>query len=357
MTLLPNPPAGAECHSRMTAPIRVNRPPARWAVALAFALVYLSWGTTFFAIRAGVHSYHLPPALFSGVRVALAGLILMTYLAVRGERLLMPGRDFAGVMAAGMLMFVGGNGLLTFGLDDLPSGMAAVLGATTPLGMAVLEWFWPQGERLGPVGWAGLLVGLGGVFLLMAPELQQAHGLGDMRGPLLILGSSACWSLGSVLLHHQRAREAHLAAAAYQMVLGGGGLALLGLVFGEATELTPDQLSAGAVGSFVYLLIFGSLVGYVSFNWLLAHVPTPLVGTYAYVNPVVAVIIGTLVGHEPLTGWLVAGLVVILAAVALVRSGRKEPAGHRPPAPALPEGRPPSARTFSDLPSAGRTRT
>src|SRR2546421_89494 len=136
----------------MSDPVQPEPRPARWMIVLAFALVYVSWGTTFFAIRAGVHSYHLPPALFSGLRVGL-------------------------------------------------------------------------------VGWVGLFVGLGGVFLLMAPELQQAHGVHELRGPLLILGSSACWSLGSVVLHHQRPSASHLAAAAYQMVLGGGGLALLGLAF------------------------------------------------------------------------------------------------------------------------------
>jgi drug/metabolite transporter (DMT)-like permease len=329
MTLLPRNPVGAETRARMSDPVKPDHRPARWAIVLAFALVYLSWGTTFFAIRAGVHSYHLPPALFSGCRVGLAGVLLLTYLTLRGERLTMPGRDFAWVVAAGLLMFVGGNGLMTVALTAMPSGMAAVLGATTPLGMAVLEWFWPHGERLGLVGWVGLFVGLGGVFLLMAPELQQAHDVHELRGPLLILGSSACWSLGSVILHHQRPNASHLAAAGYQMVLGGGGLALLGLALGEAAELTPDMFSAGALGTFVYLLVFGSLIGYTAFNWLLGNAPTPLVGTYAYVNPVVAVCIGTVLGHEPLTGWLVAGLVVILAAVALVRSGRKEPAALR----------------------------
>jgi drug/metabolite transporter (DMT)-like permease len=305
--------------------------PALWSLALAFGLVYVSWGTTFYVIRAGVHDYHLPPALFGGVRVALAGVCLLAFLALRGEPLRFPGREFAWVVVAGLLMFVGGNGLLTFALDPLPSSVAAVLGATMPLWMAVVEWFWPGGERLGPVGWLGLFVGLGGVLLLLLPDLRETRDIGRFTGLALITGSSGCWAIGSVVIHHKRSGGSHLAAAAYQMLLGGGSLAVLGLLFGEAGQLNRDMLTAGAIGTFVYLLLVGSLVGFVAFNWLLGHVSTPLVGTYAYVNPLMAVLVGHLLGHEALTGWLVGGLVIILAGVALVRGGGRQSSESVPP--------------------------
>jgi drug/metabolite transporter (DMT)-like permease len=298
-----------------------NARPLAWSVALAFGLVYLSWGTTYYAIRAGVYYCKLPPALFGGVRVGLAGVLLLGYLRWRGEGLRLPAREFAWVAAAGLLIFVGGNGLITFALGDVPSSLAAVLVAATPLWMAICEWFWPRGERLSAIGWLGLFVGLGGVLLLMVPDLRATPSVRQLSGLFLVLGSSACWSLGSILLRHRRPSGSHLAAAAYEMILGGGGLALIGLAVGEAAQLTRDKLTTAAVGSFVYLLVVGSLIGFVAFNWLLGHVPTPLVGTYAYVNPVIAVIIGTVIGDEPLTGWLVGGLIVILAGVALVRAG------------------------------------
>src|SRR5262249_1451748 len=150
-------------------PFSSRSSPARWNIILAFALVYLSWGTTYFAIRAGVHTYRLPPALFGGARVCLAGLLLLCYLRLPVERLRLARRGFYSALLAGVLMFVGGNGFITFALDRVPSGVAAVLVATTPLWIALLETLWPGGERLGALGWLGLFAGLGGVLFLYAP--------------------------------------------------------------------------------------------------------------------------------------------------------------------------------------------
>src|SRR5437870_8051423 len=141
----------------------IHRRPATWRLMLAFSVVYVSWGTTYFAIRAGVHTEHLPPALFGGVRVALAGWLLLAFLALRGESLRMPKSEFFWVLLSGLLLFVGGNGLITFALDNVPSGVTAVLVAATPLWVAVMEWLWPGGDRLSARGWLGLLIGLGGV--------------------------------------------------------------------------------------------------------------------------------------------------------------------------------------------------
>jgi drug/metabolite transporter (DMT)-like permease len=296
-----------------------------WSVVLAFALVYLSWGTTYFAIRQGVHAEKLPPALFGGVRVSLAGWLLLAYLGLRGERLGMPRREFFWVALSGLLLFVGGNGLITVALDKVPSGVTAILVASTPLWMAVMEMAWPKGDRLGVGGWLGLLLGLGGVVLLLWPKSEEAAQLFQNAGPLLVIGSTLFWALGSLVLRYRKRSGSHLAAAAYQMILGGTSLALIGVVLGEVRELTPERFTWGAYTSFFYLLIVSSLVGFVAFNWLLGHVRAALVSTYAYVNPLIAILVGWLLGGEDLTVQILIGMVIILAGVALVRWGGAKP--------------------------------
>jgi drug/metabolite transporter (DMT)-like permease len=293
--------------------------PAAWAVVLAFTLVYLSWGTTYLAIKKGVKDEQLPPALFGGTRVALAGLVLLGYLAVSGGAVGLPRSDWSKVTLAGCLLFVGGNGLITLAEKTVPSGMAAILVATTPLWIALLESAWPGGDRVRTRGWLGLLVGLTGVLVLLAPRLRNGWTdvLGE-AGPFLVLGSAGCWALGSVVMRYCRVQGPHLTAAAYQMAIGGGTLAVFGLAIGE-TEQLPQQLTVGAAVAFCYLLIVGSLVGFVAFNWLLGHVSAARVGTYAYVNPVVAVFVGCLLDREELTWAMAVGIAVILAGVALVR--------------------------------------
>src|SRR5260370_9821104 len=173
-------------------------PPARCSVVLAFILVYLSWGASYLAIKKGVEVF--PPALFGGSRIALAGVILVIYLAVRRQPLRMPLADFLWTALVGVLLFVGGNGLITVGEKFVASGVASVLVATTPLWMALLEMLWPWGGRLSARGWVGLFVGLAGVLLLLAPRLQRPASLLEDAGPLLVLGSSFAWSTGSFIL-------------------------------------------------------------------------------------------------------------------------------------------------------------
>src|SRR5438876_8646279 len=195
------------------------RPPARWSIVLAFILVYLSWGTTYLAIKKGVEVF--PPALFGGSRIVLAGFMLVLYLAVRQQSMRMPWRDFLWTALVGVLLFVGGNGLITVGATFVAWGVASVLVATTPLWMALLEMLWPWGERLSARGWLGLFVGLAGVLLLLAPRLQRPASLFEDAGPLLVLGSSLAWSTGSFILRYRRLRGTHLSVAAYQMLVGG----------------------------------------------------------------------------------------------------------------------------------------
>jgi len=299
--------------------------PAVWVTILAFACLYISWGTTYLAIREGVQT--LPPALFGGTRLAAAGLVLLTYLVARGQRLWLPPRELLGAAVVGVCLFVIGNGLITFAEKSVPSIVTAVLVTTTPIWFALLEALWPWGERLTWRGWFGLALGLAGVFVLLAPELRQIDHFFDDLGPLLILTSAFSWAVGSFILRHRKKGEqgSHLLSAAYQMVIGGTILTLIGLVAGEAQVLTAESLTPTAIFSFFYLLVVGSLVGFVSYNWLLGHVSPALVGTYAFVNPVVAILVGWLIAGESLSEWILGGVAIILAGVALVRIGGVRP--------------------------------
>ncbi len=309
----------------MNAPITLprHRPPARWAVPLAFTLVYLSWGTTYLAIRWGVKEF--PPALFGGVRVGLAGCVLLAYVALcSGESVRLPRRELLWAAGIGTIFFSGGNLLVTVGEKYVASSVAAVLVATTPLWMALVETAWPWGERLTPRGWAGVLTGLAGVLLLFAPKIHgesENEVLTQDFGPLLVLGSAFAWAVGSFLLRRQRGRGSHLAAAAYQMIVGGLGQTLIGVMTGEPAQLATARFTLPAVYAFFHLLVVGSLVGFVAYTWLLGHVTVTQAGTYAYVNPIVAILVGWLLGGETITGWIVGGMACILAGVALVRSG------------------------------------
>jgi drug/metabolite transporter (DMT)-like permease len=323
----------------MNAPADLLAPrrPALWSLVLAFALVYLSWGTTYLAIKEGVKNQHLPPALFGGVRVFLAGVALLAFLAWRGQGIRLGRGDLLRVAVGGGLLFVAGNGLLTFAERSVPSGEAAVIAATAPLWIGVFSMFWPGGERLAPRGWTGLGLGLAGVLFLMVPQLSTADALFQEGGAFLVLGSACSWGLGSVWIRHCPARSSHWLAAAYQMILGGAGLSLIGVALGEPAQLTAGHFTWAALVPFAYLFVVGSLVGFVAYNWLLRHVSAAHAGTTGYVNPVVAVLVGWLLGNEELTGWVVGGMLIILAGVALVRSGitggKRPEVGPRPPSP------------------------
>lgn len=306
----------------MNQPLPALRHPPPWAVPLAFMLVYLAWGTTYLAIKMGVKD--LPPGLFGGTRVGLAGFVLLAYLACRGETIRLPIRELVWAAIIGNVLFAGGNLLITMAEKHVASSVAAVLVATTPLWMALLETIWPWGERLAGRGWLGVLTGLGGVLLLFAPK--EPGLLVEEVGPLLVLASALCWAVGSFLLRRQRGRSSHLVAAAYQMILGGAGQLLIGLLTGEPSQLTSDSFTAGAIYAFFHLLIFGSLIGFVAYTWLLGHVSVTQAGTYAYVNPVIAILVGWLLGGEEISGWIVAGMGLILGGVALVRTGGLAPA-------------------------------
>ena len=293
------------------------RSPAAWQIAVAFGLLYVIWGTTYLGIQIGVLDQRLPPLLFGGTRIGAAGLILLAFQCVRGQSLKFSAKDAVGLTVGAVLLFIGGNGLISIALQTVQSGESAVLAATATLWIAVFSAMFAGGDRLRPLGWLGVFVGLAGVVVLQLPKLQeQGVDFASEIGPWLNLASAASWGVGTVLLRQSPIRIPRLSSAGWQMTLGGLGLLAIGILRGETP---PETITPGVVGVFLYLLVFGSLIAFVAFHWLLEHVSAPKVGTYAYVNPLVAVLLGTLFHREPFSAALVAGMLMILAGVFLVR--------------------------------------
>ena len=287
-------------------------------VTLNFAAVYILWGSTYLGIRAALRT--LPPALMAGSRFTLAGLILLGFLLLK--RVPLPPRSMLGpIVLTGMLMIFGGNLLVTYAELTVSSGMAAVIVANLPIVMAIVEFFRKGGERLSFLGVVGLLVGFSGMLVLTWPKLVAsfALGFGTMRGEVALLGANLCWAIGSIYSRHRVREVRPLMATALQMLSAGVAMSVLGLALGDAARFHFDAISLAA---FVWLIVAGSLLGYSAYMWLIAHVPPVKVATYAYVNPVIALVLGWLLLDEPL-GWRVwAGTLVILSGVAIVNLAR-----------------------------------
>ncbi len=298
--------------------------PSSFAIILGFALVYLSWGTTYLPTRIAIYDENMPPLLFGGVRIGCGGLCLLAYQVLCGDGIRLTRADFAKIAGVSFFLFIGGSGLMFAANKTINSSVCAVLAATTPLWIGLFAMLWPHGDRLNMRGWLGLVVGLAGVLVLVGPKLSSREEFVRHIGVTLMLGSAACWALGTLILRHVRLRTPHLTTAGYQLLFGGVGLFLTGLLLGEGTRW-PASLTPRVVEAFLYLLLFGSLVGFVAYNWLLGHVAATKVGTYAYVNPIVAIFVGWAFGEE-VTGGLFVGIGIILLGVFLIRGGeRKRP--------------------------------
>jgi drug/metabolite transporter (DMT)-like permease len=291
--------------------------PSTWAIALGFIIVYFSWGTTYMATSIAMKDEHMPAALFGGFRLCLAGTILLLCQYSRGQSLRLTGGEYWRLLLVSWFYFLGANYLINVGQQKEASGVAAILIATTPLWMGLFGMLWPNGERLSWLGWLGLLIGFAGIVLT---KIDAGLGFLQDYHSLLILGSAASWAMGSLVSRHMALKISHLTSAGFQMLFGGISQVSLGSAIGEWNQL-PDQLTYRAIGCFFYVLVFGSLMGFVAFNWLLGHIPAAKVGTYAYVNPIIAVFIGWCAG-ETVNEWIVASIVVILIGVYLVRGDR-----------------------------------
>lgn len=282
----------------------------------AFAIVCVVWGTTYLAIAIALET--IPPLLLTGTRFLAAGLIMLVVARMRGERIPTDRRTLANLALIGFLMVGIGNLAVVWAELYVPSGIAALLVATAPFWMAIIEMFRSSGERLSLQAGIGMAIGFLGVALLVTPRGSGGTlSTGFLLGALAIQVGGICWQLGSAHGKYNLKHVPLLSSSALQMLFGGGIVTVFGLAAGETSRfvLTPRTF-----GALAYLTIFGSVIAYSAYVFALAHMRTTHTSLYAYVNPVVAVFLGWLILSEPLTWVSIVAMVVILAGVALVQT-------------------------------------
>ena len=298
----------------------------RFRVVLAFLLVYIFWGSTYLGIRIAVE--HIPPAMLGGTRFLAAGVLLLIYCAVSGRRIRLTAKDALALLAIGVLLLSGGNLLLAYSEQYLPTVLAALIVAIIPLWVALIEGFLLRGEQLRGRGWVGLALGFAGLIALLWPQLEPLIGHNATQGALnrpqlfasgALLFGTVCWSVGSIISRRSRLTIDPFAATGWEMTLGGAVNMMIAFALNDHHRVI---WTVRGISATVYLTIFGSLVGFTAYIWLLEHVPTTKVATHAYVNPVVAVLLGWLILHEHVDRYIAAGAVVILGAVLLMSTSK-----------------------------------
>src|SRR5947209_5551514 len=325
----------------------------RGKALVAYLVVCVFWGSTYLAIRVGVEV--LPPFLFAGLRFVLAGALLLTIMLALGDRLPSRAADWRTQAIVGVLLLTGGNALVVWAEQYTPSGVASIFVVTAALWMAFFDAVIPGGSGdlncrviagllLGFLGTA-LLVGaspavipgasrdlnwrvigrlllgfLGTALLVGASPAEILHA--DLRGPIALTAASASWSLGSVSGKRQHTETSPYVGAALQMLAGGAAVALLGTLLGEWSRW---QLTPRGAGAIAYLVVFGSILGYSAYTYALRHASPTIVGTYAYVNPVIAVLLGWLILREPVTARTFVAMAMILAAVVWIQFSHRVP--------------------------------
>ena len=288
-----------------------GNPRARLKVIAAFATIYLVWGSTFLAIRIGVR--HLPPFLFGGLRFLLAGVLLAVVAIAMRERFPRGRREWRLMLLFSLLMITFSNGISTVALQYVPSNQGALLAASSALWIAALGALGPKGHALTVRGSLGLLCGFAGVGLIVWP--REAMAAGELGWQGLILLGSFSWAVGTILYRDASLGVGPVAFNAVMMLFGGSWLVLAGLGTGELPRWGGRP---GGLLAMLYLAVFGSALAYTAYSWLLKRVPADRVGTFAYVNPAVATVLGWAILGESLGPLQVAGMVVVLLGVALV---------------------------------------
>ena len=308
----------------------------RLKVILAFALVYVFWGSTYLAIRI-TSAEGIPPLVMCSLRFLIAGPIMLLACALFGRKVRISPQEALRLATIGILLLVCGNGTLAWAEQYVPTGFAALIIAVTPIWFLVLETFVFRGDRMSRRGIVGLLLGVLGIAILVWPRITHREAMGAMQllGALSLLFSSFSWAVGSVLSRQWQMKVDPLVATGYEMLFASLCHCVLALLTGQYHRAVFNQRGVMAV---LYLVVFGSWIGYTAYVWLLKHVPTPKVATYAYVNPIVAVVLGMIVLHERFDHFMLAGTVIITAGVALVTTAKVHLAGKpEHPGEGLPE--------------------
>ena len=296
------------------------------ALWIPLGIVYVVWGSTYLAIAIVVQT--LPPLSSAGLRFLIAGSAMCLWLiASRGSGVMrVRRRELAGAALVGSCLVLGGNGLVSLAERQVPSGLAALIIGSVPLWVLVYRIV--GGDRVRRLAVIGIVVGFAGVAVLVLPT--GLSGTVAPQGLLFMLGAALSWSWGSYMSGRLEMPREPLVSTGLQMLTGGVGLAVLGVLTGELGHLDPTAFAPASLVALAYLVIFGSLIAFTSYTWLLQKAPVSSVSTYAYVNPVVAVFLGALVLHESVNAWILLGAALIIGAVAFIV--REE--ATRPPASA-----------------------
>ena len=299
------------------------RPSAsRAQLVAAFAAVYLIWGSTFLAIRYAIET--MPPLLMAGVRFIVAGAMLYAWGAIR-EKARPTRAQWVGTAIVGSLLLAGGNGAVSWSEQFVPSGLAALVVANTPLWMVLFEWARRGGDRPTPAVIVGIALGFLGLVLLVGPGDLLGVSSVDPRSALVLMFGTLAWAFGSIYSRSLRMPSSARLSTGMQMLTGGTVLVIVGLLIGEGSRVDIGAISLKSALALGYLIVFGAVIGFTAYIWLLTVTTAARVSTYAYVNPVVALILGWLLADEPLDARTIVAAGVILAGVAVItvaRSGR-----------------------------------
>src|SRR5437764_2100160 len=291
--------------------------PSKLAIVSSFAALYLVWGSTYLAILFAIET--IPPLLMAGARFLLAGVMLYSIARWRGAPKASRAHWLTALIIGGCLL-LGGNGGVTLAEQYVSSGLASVMVATVPIYIALLAWWSGIAPRPTPIVWLGLAGGLAGVAILLWPALTVSpeESSNPGVGMLILLCSSFVWSAGSIYSRKAKSVSPPFLLAAQQMICGGVLLTLAGIIKGELRGFDPSRISPLSLGAFAYLIIIGALVGYTAYIWLLRVCDPAKVATYAYVNPIVAVLLGALFAGETLSARTMIAAALIIGSVALV---------------------------------------
>ena len=292
--------------------------PSRWMVVLAFGLVYLFWGSTYLGIDIAVEN--IPPALMCALRFSVAGVVMLALCAATGRKIFYPPRQLALAAVVGLLLLMGGTLTRSYAELAVSSGLAAMIVAITPLWFMVLDSLLLGDHHISNRGKAGLFLGILGLFVLVWPQLRAGSlGRRELWASLSLIGGSFSWALGSVLAKRWQSDMDVFSASGWQVTAAGAGNLIFALLNRDLSRTTWSARSLGAVA---YLIVCGSWIGYTAYIWLLEHVPTSKVSTYAYVNPVVAVFLGWLILHERVDRFILSGAAIVVLSVILVTSAK-----------------------------------
>jgi drug/metabolite transporter (DMT)-like permease len=294
-------------------------PPSKASILLGFAAIYLIWGSTYLGIRVAIET--MPPLLMAGMRFAVAGVLLFGYLIARGS----PWPNAAqwrNQIVAGLFLLLGGNAVVSWAELRTPSGITCLILGASPVFLVLLDWGRPGGKRPTAVLVAGVAVGIVGVALLVGPGAIPAGARPPLIDVLAIVLSSLSWWIGSLYLKHTKSGTSLIMASAMQMLSASVSMLVVGWILGEGKGFHFVDVSLRSWAAFAYLVVAGSLVAFSVYVWLLEHSTPAKVSTYAYVNPVVALVLGWAILGEPMNLRMALATVIIIGAVAIITIGK-----------------------------------